>query len=155
MITIFCTPKDFIGEFSIIQKNALFSWRSISNDIEILIMGNSDGTREISKEVNGIHVEDIEYSNENVPLVSSLFSNAQRIAKYDSICYLNSDIIISDEIFNAFSTIKNKFSRYLGIAYRYNINCKKQYNFLHFLFFPAKHQHIFFVHTCKKLKYYF
>ena len=40
MITIFSTPKDFDGEFEIIQKNAMSSWRAISKDIEIIIMGD-------------------------------------------------------------------------------------------------------------------
>ena len=46
MITIFTTPKDFKNEFEIIQKNAINSWRVLSNDIEIIIMGNSIGSKD-------------------------------------------------------------------------------------------------------------
>ena len=42
MITIFCTPKNFEGIFDIIQKNALRSWRNLSDDLEIIIFGKEN-----------------------------------------------------------------------------------------------------------------
>ena len=41
MITIFCTPKNFEGIFDIIQKNAIRSWRYLSEDLEIIIFEKS------------------------------------------------------------------------------------------------------------------
>ena len=41
MITIFCTPKNFEGIFDIVQKNAIRSWRYLSDDLEIIIFGKS------------------------------------------------------------------------------------------------------------------
>ena len=52
MITLFATPKNFTGIYKIIQKNALKSWRSLSSDIQIIIFGDSDGSKEISNEIN-------------------------------------------------------------------------------------------------------
>ena len=41
MITIFSTPKNFNGKFKTIQLNAIRSWRNLSSDIQIIILGNS------------------------------------------------------------------------------------------------------------------
>ena len=59
MITIFCTPKNFEGIFDIIQKNALRSWRYLSDDLEIIIFGKSKGAQKISDEVKGIYYPDV------------------------------------------------------------------------------------------------
>ena len=49
MLSIFTTTKDFIGEFDNIQQNAINSWRSLSDEIEIMIMGRAHGAEEMAK----------------------------------------------------------------------------------------------------------
>ena len=49
MVTLFTTTKDFLGIFNIIQTNALNSWRAISPSIQIIILGNSYGSKETEK----------------------------------------------------------------------------------------------------------
>ena len=46
MITLFTTLKDFTGIYGTIQMNALKSWRHLSPDIEIIIFGDSKGSKE-------------------------------------------------------------------------------------------------------------
>ena len=58
----FLYPKNFEGIFDIIQKNAIRSWRHLSNDIEIIIFGDSKGAKEISDEVEGIYYPDVKCS---------------------------------------------------------------------------------------------
>ena len=44
MITIFTHTKPFIEHFDIIQYNAIKSWRAISDDVEIIIYGDAEGS---------------------------------------------------------------------------------------------------------------
>ena len=67
MITLFTTPKDFTGIFKVIQTNALNSWRVISHDIQIIIMGNSDGSKDVAKLITRskkyiLEIRDMEYA---------------------------------------------------------------------------------------------
>ena len=58
MITIFTTTKNFEGEFEIIQENALSNWRTLSNQIEIFIMGDSIGAKEAAIRNNAKYIKD-------------------------------------------------------------------------------------------------
>ena len=59
MITLFSTHKNFTGIFDIIQTNALNNWRSISPDIQIIIIGNSKGSKEIASAINADYVPEV------------------------------------------------------------------------------------------------
>ena len=69
MITIFSTPKNFENIFNIIQTNAIKSWRALSSDIEIIIFGDSEGSRQISKEVGAVYVPKVKSSANGVPIL--------------------------------------------------------------------------------------
>ena len=98
MITIFCTPKNFEGIFDTIQKNAIRSWRQLSKDIEIIIFGNSKGAKEISIEVEGVYYPEVKCSKNGVPLLSDLFYKANKIASFDILLFINSDILLPQNI---------------------------------------------------------
>ena len=70
MITIFCTPKNFEGIFNIIQTNAIRSWRYLSEDVEIIIFGKSEGAQKIANEVSAIYFPDVKCSKNGVPILS-------------------------------------------------------------------------------------
>ena len=89
MITIFTTPKDFKNEFEIIQKNAINSWRMLSNDIEIIIMGNSIGSKDMAESIQAVYIKNVPSSENDVPTVSGLFKIAERNARHKLLCYIN------------------------------------------------------------------
>ena len=108
MVTIFCTPKNFDGIFEVIQKNALRSWRKISPDIEIIVFGDSYGAAEIAKEINGIYFPDVKCSKSGVPLLSDLFFNANKICSFETLMFINSDIILPQNILGVINNIRNR-----------------------------------------------
>ena len=85
MITIFTTTKDFTGIYEIIQMNALKSWRYISPDIEIIIFGDSKGSKEAAKVINAKYIPDIKYSPYHTPILSDLLYRTDTISKYSLI----------------------------------------------------------------------
>ena len=130
MISIFCTPKNFEDVFTNIQTNAITSWRSLSNDIEIIIFGNSNGAKEISNKVNGIFIPDVKVSSSGVPLLSDLFNQARAIAKFDILLFVNADIILPENFLSsAVYSVKKKFKKFLLVGYRWDLDFNQKINF--------------------------
>jgi hypothetical protein len=44
MITIFATPKPFVGPIKIIQDNAIESWKRLIPECEVILLGKDSGT---------------------------------------------------------------------------------------------------------------
>ena len=122
MLTIFSTPKDFIGHFDIIQTNAINSWRALSNDIEIIIFGNSIGAKEVAAAINAIHIENVPVSDNGLPTIPGLFESAESNGSNKVYCFLNSDIILSLDFLTAIQSIYSHRKKFLAIGYRYNIS---------------------------------
>ena len=129
MVTVFCTPKNFEGIFNKIQKNAIRSWRHLSDDIEIIIFGESKGAKKIADEVSGIYFPNVKCSKNGVPLLSDLFNKANKIASFDTLLFINSDILIPENIIESIKIVKERFFNFLLVGHRWNIELKKIINF--------------------------
>ncbi len=129
MITIFSTAKDFIGDDKIRQENALNSWRSISNEIEIIIFDKSQGTEEASKKINAVYVPNIELSSYGTPILSDLFKRANQMAKFSTLCYINADIILPDNFLFSIEIAQQSLRKFLMVGYRWDIDNNNAINF--------------------------
>ena len=129
MITIFSTPKNFEGIFDIIQKNAINSWRALGNDIEIIIFGDSKGAKEIAKNVAAIYIPIVKKSSNGVPILSDLFAQAEEIAKYKILTFINADIILPFNFIDIFNKIEIRFKKFLIVGYRWDLEIKEEINF--------------------------
>ena len=129
MITIFCTPKNFEGIFNIIQTNAIRSWRYLSKDVEIIIFGKSEGAQKIANEVSAIYYPDVKCSKNGVPLLSDLFHKANKIASFDILLFINSDILLPKRFISSIKNIKDKFSKFLLVGHRWNLKVENLINF--------------------------
>lgn len=129
MITIFSTPKNFEGIFDIIQKNAINSWRALGNDIEIIIFGDSKGAKEIAKNVAAIYIPIVKKSSNGVPILSDLFAQAEEIAKYKILTFINADIMLPFNFIDIFNKIEIRFKKFLIVGYRWDLEIKEEINF--------------------------
>ena len=93
-LTIFALPKPFRGHIEVIQRNAMQSWTQLDPAPEILLFGDESGTAEIAQEFGLRHIPQIRRNEFGTPLVSDLFQQAQSAARHDTLCYVNSDIIL-------------------------------------------------------------
>jgi len=109
MLTIFSTPKPFCGHIGTIQMNAFRSWSVLQSKCEVIILSNGYGTTKIATELNLKHIPDIVRNEYGTPLLNSLFEAAETRAKYDLLCYVNSDIILTGNLLVAIN--RNGFAR--------------------------------------------
>lgn len=129
MLTIFTCPLPFVGNRNIIQRNAIKSWMQITPRPEIILAGDDDGTSEICSEFGLKHIQNIEKNEFGTPLVSSIFREAERIAKYDMVCYINSDIIILSDLSMLLSYLISIKRDFLVIGRRWDIDIKNELDF--------------------------
>lgn len=105
MLTIFSSPKPFRDSINKIQRNALGSWKQLNPKCQIIIFGNEEGTADVAKEFDVIHIPDISKNEFNTPLVGDLFEKALRLSDKHFLCYVNSDIIFFNDLLMAIQKV--------------------------------------------------
>jgi hypothetical protein len=119
-LTIFCIPKPFEGHNRVIQLNAINSWMRLKPRCEIILFGNDKGTAEVAAALGLEHVPDVERNEYGAPLVSSMFTLAQKIAHHDTLCYVNADIILLRNFLPALHWIRK--TRFLIAGQRWDLD---------------------------------
>lgn len=127
MFTIFTIPKPFQGHIGIIQRNAIFSWKSILPRCEIILFGNEEGIAEIASDLEVLHIPEIKKNEFGTPLVNDVFKKAQKIAKNKILAYVNADIILMKDFLEAVSKIN--LEKFLMVGRRWDLDIKERINF--------------------------
>lgn len=127
MITIFTTAKPFLGEISVIQKNAIESWKKLRPECEIILFGDEEGAKEAAKELGIIHVPEVKKNEYGTPLISDIFEKAQKIAKNKILAYVNADIILMSDFLKAISEIN--LDKFLIVGKRHDIDIKERIDY--------------------------
>jgi len=118
MYTIFSCPKEFTSLFGIIQRNAINSWLNLNPTPNIILFGIEDD--KIKKEFDNPKITFLpikDFNEYKTPYINKIFEAAMLYSPTDTLCYVNSDIILFDDFF---STIKNlqKKKNYFGVGGR-------------------------------------
>ena len=122
-LTIFAVPRSFKGHTGVIQRNAITSWTHLPDDIEILLIGDDDGVKEIADEFSIRHLPNIKRNELGTPLLDSVFQLAHQHASAGMMMYLNSDIILTSSIGKMLKAIEQtEAERFLAIGQRYDFN---------------------------------
>jgi len=129
MITLFSCPKAFLGPFNVIQRNAIQSWRRLGPEVEVILMGDDQGTSETAKEFGLHHIPDVARNAFGTPLIRSLFERAQERARYDRLCYVNADLILMSNFIQAIKRVVVEMPRSLMVGRRWNLELKEPVDF--------------------------
>jgi hypothetical protein len=101
MLTLFSTPKPFIGHSGMIQRNALQSWKLLHPSVEVILFGDEEGAASACADLGLRHEPNVERHESRLPYANYLFSRAQQIARHDYLCYSNCDIVLLDDFLKA------------------------------------------------------
>src|SRR5579862_9827844 len=129
MITFFSTPKPFRGHIGIIQRNAIQSWKLAHPDAEVILFGNEDGAAEAARDLGARHEPEVDRNALGTPLLSSLFEHADRLARHDRLCFLNADILLTDDFLAAATRLSHMISRSLMVGRRCDVDITGPLNF--------------------------
>lgn len=120
MLTLFSIPKAFEGHTGLIQRNALQSWMRLGEDCEVILCGNDPGVAEMAAAHGATHLPDIACTPYGTPLLSDAFAQVRAQARHDVLCYVNADIILSEDVLGAVRQIP--FSSYLMVGQRWDLD---------------------------------
>jgi hypothetical protein len=129
MFTIFTCPKPFRGHSNIIQRNAIRSWTLLRPKPQIILVGNDEGTVDICEEFGICHIPQVQRNEFETPVLNSIFSQAEKAAKHQLMCYINADIILTAEFSAAAQKITGKISRCLIVGQRWDVDVSEPVDF--------------------------
>jgi hypothetical protein len=121
MLTFFSTAKHFRGRDAIIQRNALKSWTLLHPDAEVILFGDEEGAAEVSRDLGLRHEPHVERNEFGTKRLDFMFSRAQAIARHDLLCYINCDILLMWDFFDAVKRMREKHSQFLMVGRRWDI----------------------------------
>ena len=129
MLTLFAVPKPFRDHTAMIQRNAVTSWTLLRPHPQIILFGREEGTAAIAADLGVQHIPDVARNEYGTPLVSSLFEQAQAQTTHQLLCYVNADIILTDDFMRAVERVVHRKRRFLMIGRRWDVNVAKPLSF--------------------------
>lgn len=123
-ITIGTIPRAFVGLHETKQKNALISWLYIKPRPEIILLCDDPGVKSASQKFGCKFIPDIKRNPEfnNVPLISDAFSRLQLEATRDTICFMNTDIIVLEGLVKAAEQVAGELSQFVIVGQRWDVD---------------------------------
>lgn len=112
-----------------IQNNAIASWKNCCPNSEIILFGDEVGTGQICKNLGCKQSPQIHTNDFGTPYINTIFIEAQKIASFDVLCYLNADIILMEDLEPVVQQAKQKFGQFLLVAKRINLKLQQQIDF--------------------------
>ena len=121
MITFFTVPKPFEGRYSIIQRNAIWSWLQAVPEAEVLLIGNERGTADAAAQLGARHHPEVRTTEYGTPLLDSVFRLVRRHSNREILCYVNADIVFVGDFSPLLAALPSE--KYLGVGKRWEIDC--------------------------------
>ena len=128
MLTIFSTPKPFRGHIGVIQRNAIGSWTHLSGKPQIILFGDSEGTREAAAEFGVEHVPEVESSEFGTPYLRAMITAAEQRARHDLMVFVNGDILLTEGFEKAVRHVSAR-RKFLMVSTRMNLDLKAPITF--------------------------
>ena len=129
MITLFSTPKPFVGHIAVIQRNALRSWQRLYPDVEILLFGDDAGAAEVCHELGIAHVKEVRRNKHGTKYLAGIYDQAQEIARYDLLCHVNCDILLMSDLRRALESVSKLSGRFLLAGRRWDVDIQELWDF--------------------------
>ena len=100
------------------------------NNIDIDFLNPADDSLEntinaVAQQLEILHVPGVERSEFGNPFVDKLFEVAQKVAKNEVCCYINSDIIPLNDFIESVRLVASKKKKFLLIGKRFDLNVKE------------------------------
>src|SRR5271157_3065656 len=121
-LTILAMPKPFHGHIGVIQRNAIASWTKLVPRPEILLFGEEQGVAETAAALGIGHLRDVARNEFGTPLFDDLLRRARTAMHAPLVCFVNSDIILLQEFFNAVHAVNQELRRFLIVTHRLNVD---------------------------------
>jgi hypothetical protein len=125
-ISIFTTPRPFIGEFKRIQLNAILSWQALKNVEIFLFNDEKNTTKRICKNYGFKFIPSLKKNINGTPFINDCFKIIRKKTNTKITAYVNTDIILQNDFVETIKKIDRLIKKkyYYIIGQRYNIKKK-------------------------------
>jgi hypothetical protein len=114
----------------VIQRNALMSWKLLHPSVEIILFGDEEGAAEIAQELGIRHEPAVERDAKGNKRLDHMFRTAQRIARYEQLCYVNCDILLMQDFLAAVQHVRAEHAQFLVVGRRWDADITKPLEFV-------------------------
>lgn len=129
MITLFSIPKAFRGHIGVIQRNAIRSWSRLRPACEIVLFGDDEGTAEMAAEIGARHISQVGKNEYGTPLIDDIFRQAQEAARFERLCYVNADIVLTNDLTKALERLTRLKKPYVAVGHRWDYDQTEELDF--------------------------
>ncbi len=130
LITIFTTPKPFKHpHISLIQRNAILSWKHLGEQVCVCIIGDEPGVAEFARETETQHLEGVDFNFFGTPLVSSVFSVARQASTSPLLAYVNADVLLTPKFIEVARQVYREMKKFVIVGQRYNLSIQNPLDF--------------------------
>jgi hypothetical protein len=130
MITLFSTPKPFIGHVNVIQRNAIHSWQCLHPDTEIILVGDDAGAAEVCAQFGIRHIKEVEKNRHGTKYLAGIYDCVRDVARHDTLCHVNCDIVLASDFMNAAQAVLNKTPNFLMAGRRWDLDVRNELDFI-------------------------
>jgi hypothetical protein len=124
-LTIFTAPKAFTNpHIAIIQRNAIQSWMHLSDQVQVLLLGEEEGLADLARELEITHLPDVERNLQGTPLLSSMFELARQHSDSPYLACVNADVILMPETMDVISKGSSQVKEFLIVGQRWDLAVK-------------------------------
>jgi hypothetical protein len=117
MLTIFGVPKKSSPKIDRIQKNAVGSWKFITDKV---VLFGKDGYN-LSYVYDTVYVPSVNVNEFGTPLLNSVFDLACGIVNAKYLMYTNCDMVYVDPINEIVEEISHKYKEFLMVGRRWDV----------------------------------
>ena len=116
MLTLFTIPKPFVGRIGEIQSNAVRSWAALGAGVQVVLLGDEDGTAASATSLGVEHVPIVLRNEHGTPRLDSAFAQADAVARHRLRCFVNADIVLLDDFLPAVRRAEAVADRFLMVG---------------------------------------
>jgi hypothetical protein len=131
MITIFATPRPFVGPFDRIQRNGIKSWLALRPRCQIILFEDEEGTTKKVAGDLGVEYADGKRNEFGNLLLDSVFEEAAKRARGEVLAHIDADILVGSDFVRAVEGVKEKMGDkpFYMVGRRYDADIEDDLNF--------------------------
>jgi hypothetical protein len=98
-------------------------------ECEVILFGDDEGATEAAQELGLRHEPYVERNEFGTKRLDYMFTTARAIARHEILCYINCDIILTDDFRRALERIKAEHAQFLMVGRRWDMEIAEAWDF--------------------------
>jgi len=129
MLTLFSTPKPFLGHIDTVQRNAIRSWQRLHPGVEVILFGDDQGAAEACQDLGVLHIKKVKRNRFGTKYLADIYDQAQEAARHDVLCYVNCDILLMSDFRRAVDSVSKLCGRFLLAGRRWDVDIREPWDY--------------------------